>query len=160
MSEFVFCLFDGLCVVEMGQFFVGFFCGIFFGYYGVEVIKIELKIGDLICIWCEMCNGQLFWWLLLVCNKKSVMLNLCKDEGCVIVCCFIEQVDVFIENFCLGIFEKWGFDFEDLQKENFDFIVVCILGYGQIGFYVLCFGYVLVCEGFGGFCYVNGVFGE
>ena len=151
---------DGLRVVEMGQLLAGPFCGTLLGYYGAEVIKIEPKAGDPIRTWRETRNGQSFWWPSLARNKKSVTLNLRKDEGRAIARRLIEQADVLVENFRPGTLEKWGLDPEELQKENPGLIVARISGYGQTGPYASRPGYASVCEGFGGLRYVNGVPGE
>ena len=151
---------DGLRVVEMGQLLAGPFCGTLLGYYGAEVIKIEPKTGDPIRTWRETRNGQSFWWPSLARNKKSVTLNLRKDEGRAIARRLILQADVLIENFRPGTLEKWGLDPVDLQKEHPDLIVSRISGYGQTGPYASRPGYASVCEGFGGLRYVNGFPGE
>lgn len=160
MTEFAPRPLDGLRVVEMGQLLAGPFCGTLLGYYGAEVIKIEPKTGDPIRTWRETRDGQSFWWSSLARNKKSVTLNLRKDEGRAIARRLIAQADVLIENFRPGTLEKWGLDPEDLQKENADLIVARISGYGQTGPYASRPGYASVCEGFGGLRYVNGVPGE
>ncbi len=147
---------DGLRVVEMGQLLAGPFCGTLLGYYGAEVIKIEPRTGDPIRTWRETRNGESYWWPSLARNKKSVTLNLRKEEGRALARRLIGEADVLIENFRPGTLEKWGLDPAVLQEEHPDLIVVRISGYGQTGPYAAQPGYASVCEGFGGLRYVNG----
>lgn len=113
---FKFGLLVGIKVFELGMLIVGFFCLCMLVEFGVEVIKIEVfGDGDFLCYWCVFKDGILLWWLVQVCNKKSIILNM-KDE-CVqeIVCQLVLDVDVIIENYCFGVFEKWKFGYEDLK---------------------------------------------
>lgn len=110
---------------------MGFFVGILLVYFGVEVIKVELFGGDLICGWCILDDiGILFWWCSLGCNKCLVILDLKSDVGCELVVCLIDDSDVLIENFCFGILENWGLGLECFKESNFGLVYMCIFGYG------------------------------
>jgi len=56
--------------------------------------------------------------------------------------------------------EKWGLGPKDFELSNPGLIYSRISGYGQDGPYASKPGYASVCEGFGGFRYVNGFPGE
>ena len=56
--------------------------------------------------------------------------------------------------------EKWGLGPADLWKDNPGLIYGRISGYGQDGPYAAKPGFASVCEGFGGFRYVNGFPGQ
>jgi crotonobetainyl-CoA:carnitine CoA-transferase CaiB-like acyl-CoA transferase len=85
-----------------------------------------------------------------------VTLNLKSEEGIQIAKDLILQSDVLIENFKPGTLEKWGIGPAELEKENPGLITARISGYGQTGPRSHLPGYASVCEGFGGFRYVNG----
>jgi len=68
--------------------------------------------------------------------------------------------DVIVENFRPGTMEKWGLGPADLWATNPGLIYSRISGYGQDGPYASKPGFASVCEGFGGFRYVNGFPGE
>ncbi len=153
---------DGFRVLEVGQLLAGPFAGSVLGYYGAEVIKVETPgDGDPIRKWRVLDeNGTSYWWRSLGRNKKCITANLRTDEGRDIVRRLAEQSDVIIENFKPGTMEKWGLGPEDFQASNPGLIYARISGYGQDGPYASRPGFASVCEGVGGFRYVNGFPGQ
>ena len=147
---------DGMRVIEMGQLIAGPFTGSVLGYFGAEVIKIEPPTGDPVRYWRLTENNTSYWWHSVSRNKKSITLNLKSDEGRQIAKDLILKSDVLIENFKPGTLEKWGMSPDELKKENPGLITARISGYGQTGPRSHLPGYASVCEGFGGFRYVNG----
>ncbi|RUS16386.1 CoA-transferase family III domain-containing protein [Endogone sp. FLAS-F59071] len=67
-----------------------------------------------------------------------------------------DKSDVLIENFKPGTMEKWGLGPAELYASNPGLIYTRVSGYGQTGPYSSRPGYAAVCEGMGGFRYVNG----
>ena len=146
----------GMRVIEMGQLIAGPFTGSVLGYFGAEVIKIEPPTGDPVRYWRLTENNTSYWWHSVSRNKKSITLNLKTEEGRQIAKDLILKSDVLIENFKPGTLEKWGMSPEDLKKDNPGLITARISGYGQTGPRSHLPGYASVCEGYGGFRYVNG----
>ena len=146
----------GMRVIEMGQLIAGPFTGSVLGYFGAEVIKIEPLTGDPVRYWRLTENNTSYWWHSVSRNKKSITLNLKTEEGRQIAKDLILKSDVLIENFKPGTLEKWGMSPEDLKKDNPGLITARISGYGQTGPRSHLPGYASVCEGYGGFRYVNG----
>ena len=147
---------SGMRVIEMGQLIAGPFTGSVLGYFGAEVIKIEPITGDPVRYWRLTENNTSYWWHSVSRNKKSITLNLKSDEGRQIAKDLILKSDVLIENFKPGTLEKWGMSPDDLKKDNPGLITARISGYGQTGPRSHLPGYASVCEGYGGFRYVNG----
>ncbi|CAO3618542.1 unnamed protein product [Mucor fragilis] len=149
---------EGIRVLELGQLIAGPFCGSILGYYGAEVIKIEPpKIGDPLRIWRNLdSDGQSPWFRSMARNKKSVCIDLKTEEGRKLVKRLAEESDVLIENFKPGTMEKWGLGPEDIYPANPKLIYTRISGYGQTGPYSKRPGYASVCEGMGGFRFING----
>ena len=153
---------DGVRVLELGQLLAGPFAGCVLGYFGAEVIKVEPPgNGDPIRGWRLLDdNGTSFWWRSLGRNKKSITLNLQTDKGRGIARQLADRVDVLIENFRPGTMEKWGLGPEEVKTTNPGLIYARVSGYGQTGPYAERPGYASVCEGVGGFRYLNGFPGE
>lgn len=152
---------DGYRVLEMGQLLAGPFAASMLGYFGAEVIKIEPPgAGDPIRTWRVMKDGVSLWWHSLGRNKKSVTLDLRNAQGRAIARELALKSDVIIENFRPGTLEKWGLGPADLWPENPGLIYGRISGYGQSGPYASKPGFASVCEGVGGFRYVNGFPGD
>jgi crotonobetainyl-CoA:carnitine CoA-transferase CaiB-like acyl-CoA transferase len=149
---------DGFRVLEVGQLLAGPFVGSVLGYYGAEVIKVEAPgDGDPIRKWRVLDeNGTSYWWRSLGRNKKCITANLRTDEGRDIVRRLAETSDIIVENFRPGTMEKWGLGPDTLQATNPGLIYARISGYGQDGPYASRPGFASVCEGVGGFRYVNG----
>ncbi|PPR78654.1 MAG: Succinyl-CoA--L-malate CoA-transferase beta subunit [Alphaproteobacteria bacterium MarineAlpha2_Bin1] len=148
---------DGIRVLEMGQLIAGPFAGCVLGYFGAEVIKLEPLGGDPLRRWRELDEeGSSFWWKSMARNKKSITVNLKSDEGKEIVRKLASKVDVIIENFRPGTMEKWQIGPEDLKKINPQLVYTRVSGYGQTGPYKDKPGFASVCEGIGGFRYLNG----
>ena len=146
----------GMRVIEMGQLIAGPFTGSVLGYFGAEVIKIEPPTGDPVRYWRLTENNTSYWWHSVSRNKKSITINLKTEKGRQIAKDLILESDVLIENFKPGTLEKWGMSPEDLKKDNPGLITARISGYGQTGPRSHLPGYASVCEGYGGFRYVNG----
>ena len=151
----------GFRVIELGQLLAGPFAGCMLGYFGAEVIKIESPAGgDPIRRWREMRGDTSLWWRSLARNKKSVSIDLKKEQGIGLVKRLIDQADVVIENFRPGVVEKWGLGPKDFEHSNPGLVYARISGYGQTGPYAGKPGFASVCEGMSGFRYVNGHPGE
>ena len=147
----------GIRVLELGQLIAGPFTGSFLGYFGADVIKVEQPgVGDPLRKWRMMDGDTSVWWASMARNKKCITLNLRTEEGCEIIRKLVAECDVLIENFRPGAMEKWGLGPDVLRKENPGLIYTRISGYGQDGPYSSKLGFASVCEGLGGFRYLNG----
>lgn len=149
---------DGIRILEMGQLIAGPFTTSVLGYFGAEIIKIEPpKGGDPLRVWRALGDdGTSYWWRAMSRNKKSVTLDLRSDEGRAIAKELALKADVLVENFLPGRMEEWGLGPGDLKTENPKLVYARVSGYGQTGPYAKKPGYASVCEGLGGFRYVNG----
>ncbi|HJP36394.1 MAG TPA: CaiB/BaiF CoA-transferase family protein [Gammaproteobacteria bacterium] len=151
----------GLRVIEAGQLLAGPFAGTILGYFGAEVIKVEPpRSGDPIRRWRKLKNGQSLWWSSLARNKKCVTLDLKSTRGRELMRALIDTADILVENFRPGTMEQWSLGPEEFKPTNPGLIYARISGYGQTGPSAPKPGFASVCEGFGGFRYVNGLPGE
>ena len=151
----------GIRVIELGQLLAGPFTGTLLAYFGAEVIKVEPPGGDPIRGWRKLDeDGTSFWWRSLGRNKKCITVDLKQEQGVALVRRLMDKADVVIENFRPGTMEKWGLGPETFETSNPGLVYTRISGYGQSGPYAPRPGYASVCEGIGGFRYVNGFPGE
>ena len=152
---------DGVRVLEVGQLLAGPFAGCILAYFGAEVIKIEPPgKGDPLRVWRILDQGTSLWWRSLGRNKKCISLNLYTEQGRQLARQLADRVDILVENFRPGTLEKWGLGPEELKRTNPALIYARISGYGQTGPYASRPGFASVCEGMGGFRYINGFPGE
>jgi crotonobetainyl-CoA:carnitine CoA-transferase CaiB-like acyl-CoA transferase len=106
-------LFDGLKVVELAGHAAGPFAGKLFADYGADVIKVEPPEGDR-----ARHEGPFkddvpdpetsALFLHLNTHKKSVTLDLTKEEGRAIARRLIDQADIVLEDFRPGQMAEWG----------------------------------------------------
>ena len=151
----------GVRVLEMGQLIAGPFAGCMLAYFGAEVVKIEPpRTGDPLRNWRVLKDGTSLWWRAMARNKKCVTLDLRKPGGRALARALALRSDVLIENFRPGTMEKWGLGPDDLRDGNPGLVYTRVSGYGQTGPLAGKPGFASVCEGFGGFRYVNGFPGE
>ena len=149
---------DGIRVLEMGQLIAGPFTTSILGYFGAAVIKLEPpKTGHPLRVWRPLGEvGTSCRWRSMGRNKKSVTLDLRSEEGRAIAKKLALKADVLVENFLPGRMEEWGLGPDDLKPDNPDLVFARVSGYGQTGPYAKNPGFASVCEGIGGFRYLNG----
>jgi formyl-CoA transferase len=148
----------GIRVIELGQLLAGPFCGQLFADYGAEVVKIEEpRSGDPMRQWGRAkLEGQSLWWPIISRNKKSVTIDLRRQEGQTLVRRLAAKCDLLIENFRPGTLERWNLGYDRLSMENPGLILVRISGFGQTGPYASRAGFGSIGEAIGGLRYVSG----
>ncbi|KAI0061962.1 CoA-transferase family III, partial [Artomyces pyxidatus] len=148
----------GIRVLELGQLIAGPFAGQLLGHFGAEIIKVEPpKTGDPLRVWRELdVDGTSPWFRSLARNKKSVTIDMRREEGRELVKRLAVASDVVVENFKPGTLEKWSLGPSDLHPLNPALIFTRVSGYGQTGPWASRPGYASVCEAESGFRYING----
>ncbi|MCO5730166.1 CaiB/BaiF CoA-transferase family protein [Rhizobium sp. SSA_523] len=125
-------------VVDFTQVMLGPCCTQMLADYGADVIKIEKeKIGDL-SRWSlgsdpDGLNNPVFCSLNR--NKRSLALDLKREDARAAVLALIDRADVVVNNFRPGVMERMGFGYEALKKRNPKLIYAVGTGYGLTGPY-------------------------
>jgi formyl-CoA transferase len=142
----------GIRVIELGQVIAGPFCGQLLGDLGADVIKVEPPgAGDVLRQWGRGdAPGGSVWWQVAGRNKRSVTIDLRREEGQDLVRDLAAQADILIENFRPGTLERWGLGWDTLHAANPGLILVRVSGYGQTGPLAPLPGYAAVGEAMGG----------
>ena len=123
--------------------------------FGSEVLKIERPgKGDDLRNW-RVRNVSLFWKVYAR-NKKSVTLDLRRDEGRDLLLRLVDTADMLVESFVPGTLERWGLGPDELHARNPRLVVVRISGWGQTGLYRERPGFGSLVEGMSGFAALNG----
>lgn len=125
---------DGIRVVDLSTMIAGPFCTMLLADMGADVIKVEPPDGD---PWRQM--GLAF----LGANrgKRSIAVDVRKDEGGEIFRKLISTSDILVENFRPGIWQKLGLDYQSLCRIKPDLIYISIPAFGSTGPYVMLPGY-------------------
>lgn len=147
----------GIRVLDLSTVIAAPFGATLLGDFGAEVIKIELPgTGDPLRNLGPYHKGEGLRWPGLARNKKSLTLDLHKEEGKEILRKLVAKSDIVIENFRTGTLEKWGIGYENLKQYNQNLIMVRVTGYGQTGPYAHKAGFGTPATAFSGFTYLHG----
>jgi crotonobetainyl-CoA:carnitine CoA-transferase CaiB-like acyl-CoA transferase len=125
----------GVRVIDLSRVLAGPLCTQTLGDLGADVIKVERPgEGDDTRNWGPPYAGPLSAYFIGVNrNKRSVTLDLSRDEGRRVLGRLIETGDVVVDNFKQGTLERWGFD-DEWFAANAPGVVRCsITGYGSSG---------------------------
>lgn len=125
----------GVRVLDLSRMLTGGYASMLLGDLGAEVIKIEAPgEGDpLRRMPPHFLKGESAYFLAISRNKKSVTLDLNKDEGRDIFFELVERSDVVFDNFRPGVLEKLGADYETLKQKNPGIICCSNSGFGHTG---------------------------
>ncbi len=146
-------------VLDLSRILAGPWAAQMLGDLGAEIIKVERPgAGDDTRGWgppyVKDANGNdttdSTYCLSANRNKKSVTIDFTRPEGQKLVRELAARSDVVIENFKVGGLEKYGLDYESLERINPALIYCSITGFGQTGPYAPRAGYDFLIQGLGG----------
>ena len=125
---------SGIVVLDLTRVLAGPFCTMILSDLGAEVIKVEMPHkGDDSRYFGPFKNGKSLYFLSLNREKKSISLNLKKQEGKNILKELVKKSDVLVENFRPGTMEKLGLGYEVLKEINPRLIYAASSGFGHTG---------------------------
>lgn len=124
----------GVMVVDISSSYAAPTASMYLGDMGADVIKIEPRGGHDARGWGPpFLNGEAAWFLSVNRNKRSLCLDIRREEGRALLFRLLESADVFIENLNPSKLEKHGLELGALS-ERFPHLVICALsGFGMSG---------------------------
>lgn len=147
----------GVVVLDFATILAGPVASTFLGDFGATVIKVEIPgRGDYTRGGPHFENHRSPMWLVEGRNKKSITLDLHKEEGQKLAHRLVEHADVAVFNFRPGKTEEWGIGADDLLKTNPNLIILQVSAYGQTGPYSRRGGFDRTAQTFAGTTYVTG----
>ncbi len=93
-------------------------------------------------------------------NKKSLALDLHREEGRNIFLRLISKIDIFMESCVPGYLDNLGLSYGNLKEVNPRLVQTSITPYGSVGPYKDYPGSDLTCSAMGGFLYLAGIDNE
>ena len=149
---------EGIRVLDLSRLVSGNMVTHVLADYGAEVIKVERPgVGDDLRNWTS--DGISTHWKVYCRNKKSISLDLRKEQGRDMLLRLAESADILVENFKPGTIEKWGLGPDVLWARNPKMTIVRISGWGQTGPWSHKPGFGSLVEAMSGFASMNG-FGD
>jgi crotonobetainyl-CoA:carnitine CoA-transferase CaiB-like acyl-CoA transferase len=129
---------SGVKVLDVGTFIFGPAAATVMSDFGADVIKIEPPgIGDPYRYLSKMpplpaCE-QDYCWTATSRNKRSVALDLKKDEGRDVLLKLVGKADVLVTNFPPAVLERLRLTYADLKTVNPRLVYAYATGYGERG---------------------------
>lgn len=140
---------QGVKILELASYVTGPFASMLMADLGADVTKVEERgSGDPFRGWGERLYSATFCSLNR--NKKSITLDIRKDEGRKIFLALAREADVLIENHRPGVMERRGLGYETIRALNPKIVYCSISGFGQEGPYRDLPGFDTVGQGMSG----------
>ena len=147
---------EGIRVLDLGRHQAGPRCAQVLARLGAEVIKVERLEGEETRYHGPFVRGQSAYWVQYNSGKKSLAMDLRRDEAKEILQGLVKISDVFIQNFRPSTIDKMGFGYEVLKKLNPRVIMVNVSAYGQFGPYRDKIGYDPIGQAMSGIMWLTG----
>ena len=127
---------EGVCILDVSSMISGPLATRILADQGADVIKVEIPvIGDLVRHMGARRGGVSATFATTNRNKRSVAIDLRKEEGRELFHRLVEDADVFVQNFRPGAAERMGIGEAELRKKREDLLYVSISGFGESGPY-------------------------
>ncbi len=126
---------SGIKVLDLTAMVSGPVCTMMLGDQGADVIKIEPLDGELTRKVGNSNNGMTTTFLCCNRSKRSLALDLKKQNGINILKKLIKTADVLVQNFRPGTMKRMGLSYEEVTKINKKIIYASISGFGDKGPY-------------------------
>lgn len=149
---------QGVRVIDASQVMAGPFCCLLLADLGADVVKVEKPEGgdDSRRMAPPFIAGESAAFLAMNRNKRSLVLDLKREEGRGLFRRLSSRADVLVENFRPGTMEELGLGHAALRAERPELIYCSISGFGQTGPYRERGGFDLVAQGMSGLMSVTG----
>lgn len=125
---------ENIKVLDLTRVLAGPFCTMVLSDLGAEIIKVEIPVkGDDSRHFGPFLNEKSLYFVGINRAKKSISLNLKKEEGKEILKQLVKDVDIIVENYRPGTMEKLGLGYETLKDLNPKLIYAASSGFGHTG---------------------------
>jgi crotonobetainyl-CoA:carnitine CoA-transferase CaiB-like acyl-CoA transferase len=123
---------------------------------GAEVIKVERLGGEETRYHSPFVRGQSAYWVQYNTGKKSLSMDLRKEEGKEALRQLVKKSDVLLQNFRPGTIDVMGFGYDVLKELNPRIVMVNVSAYGQFGPYREKIGYDPIGQTMSGIAMITG----
>ena len=125
--------FEGLSVVEFGQYVSIPYCAELFANGGADVVKIEPVTGDATRHNSRLVPGEGRQYIIKSRGKRGVPLDLGQEAGRDLARRLLDRADVVLSNMRPGALERLGLDYGSTRQRNPRVIFGEITAYGSEG---------------------------
>ena len=148
---------DGVLVADFSRVLAGPVATMMLGDLGADVVKVERTgTGDDTRAWGPpFRDGESTYNLSVNRNKRSVELDLSDPGDLELAHTLARRADVLVENFHVGVAERFGLGYDDLRVENPGLVYCSISGFGR-GEGADLAGYDFILQAVGGLMSITG----
>lgn len=125
----------GVRIIDFTSIYSGPIATAILGDQGADVVKIESAEGDLMRRGRPARNRVSGAFAMMNRNKKSIVLDIRKDEGHAVAMKLLADADVLVENFRPGVMKRLRLGYEEVAALNPRIIYLSINGVGATGPY-------------------------
>jgi crotonobetainyl-CoA:carnitine CoA-transferase CaiB-like acyl-CoA transferase len=149
---------DGLLVIDFTRVVAGPACTQTLADFGATVIKVENPEGGDDTRHYEHAElaGESAAYISLNRNKRGIVLDLAKPQGCEVARELIARADVVVENFSSSVMKKYGLDYASVAASNPRLVYCSISAYGRQGPFASRPGFDPITQAESGFMSLNG----
>lgn len=123
-------------VIDLTQVLSGPYCTMLLADMGADVIKVEPPSGDVARAWgphpsAPLPGGYGGYFASTNRNKRSVVVDLRTEEGLADLHHLLSTADVLVENFRVGVMDRFGLGYETLKTRYPGLVYASIRGFGD-----------------------------
>ena len=147
---------NGVNVLDLTQVLSGPFATLILSDLGANVIKVEKSQGDDSRSFGPMKKNKSGYFISLNRGKKSIKLDLKKNDDKKVFDELLKNSDVLVENFKIGVLSKLGFPWKKIKKKHPKLIYAKISGFGETGPLKKLPAYDVIVQAMGGIMSLTG----
>lgn len=148
---------SGITILDLTHVLAGPFCSMILADLGAHVVKIERPgSGDDTRAFPPFSNGKSAYFAAINHGKKSIALDLKKDEDRETFERLLPRADVILENYRPGVMERLGYGWDDLHAQYPQLIYGAVSGFGHTGPEAKRPAYDMVVQARGGVMSITG----
>ncbi len=126
----------GITVLDLTSIVLGPIATQVLGDYGADVLKVESPEGDLMrANGVSRHPGMSSIFLTINRNKRSIVIDLKKEEGRLLLLDLVGQADVLVHNMRVSAITRLGIDYQTVKAVKPDIVYCAATGFGQDGPY-------------------------
>ena len=118
---------EGIRILDFTHVLAGPFATRILGDLGADVVKVSSQARQ------GKNDPNSAYYIMWNRNKRSVALNLVTEEAREVARKLCEAADVVIDNFSVGVLDRWGIGYETVSKANPGVTYVAMSGVGHDG---------------------------
>ena len=146
---------DGIRVLDFTHVLAGPFCTRVLGDLGADIVKVATNSRP-----ATGGGPESPYYTMWNRNKRLLQLNLARPEAQQIARDLAAKADIIIDNFSVGVLDRWGLDWHSVAQTNPGVISIAMSGMGSSGPWASYVTFAPTVHALAGLTYLTGVPGR